>query len=208
MACGLLPHRSCHAEFESDALTRLDPRAPLVLDTRELGRRPGSQRQVSQTRPAPAGLGIDMLRVPAGSDLELTLRLEAVMEGVLVTGTVNVSAQGECVRCLGVLDDALVVDILQLYVYDGSDVDDDDVDRLEGDLLDLEPVVRDTVVLALPFNPVCRTDCLGLCPSCGARLADEPEHTHDELGDPRWAALGQLVDETTGRPARTGPDEE
>lgn len=163
---------------------------------------------MSLTRPAPAGLGIDMVGVPAGSDLELELRLEAVMEGVLVTGTVTVSVNGECVRCLGVVDDTLVVDVLQLYVYDGSDVVDDDVDRLVGDLLDIEPVVRDTVVLALPLNPVCRPDCPGLCPTCGARLAEEPGHAHDELGDPRWAALRQLVDETNGRPARTGPDEE
>ncbi len=179
-----------------------------MLDTRELGRRPGSRREVSLTRPAPAGLGIDMVRVPAGSDLELDLRLEAVMEGVLVTGTLNASVDGECVRCLGGVDDRLVVDVLQLYVYDGSDVDDDDVDRLVGDLLDIEPVVRDTVVLALPLNPICRPDCPGLCPTCGARLAEEPGHAHDELGDPRWAALSQLVDETNGRPARTGPDEE
>ena len=71
----------------SDPLSNLDPRAPLVLDTRELGRRPGSQREVSRTVPAPADLGIEVLRVPEGSPVELDLRLEAVMEGVLVTGT-------------------------------------------------------------------------------------------------------------------------
>ncbi len=195
-------------DVESDALNRLDPRAPLVLDTRELGRRPGSQRQVSRVDPAPPGLGIDMLAVPSGSDLELEVRLEAVMEGVLVTGGVGAPVHGECVRCLGVVDDALVVDIQQLYVYDGSEVEDDDVSQLVGDLLDLEPVVRDAVVLALPFNPVCQPDCPGLCPECGARLADDPEHAHYEHADPRWATLRQLGHESDGRPAGTGPDEE
>ena len=70
-------------------LSKLDPRAPLVLDTRELGRRPGSQREVSRTVPAPADLGIEVLGVPEGSPVELDLRLEAVMEGVLVTGTAH-----------------------------------------------------------------------------------------------------------------------
>ncbi|HEY0643716.1 MAG TPA: DUF177 domain-containing protein, partial [Nocardioides sp.] len=68
-------------------MNSLDPRAPLVLDTRELGRRPGSQREVELTVPAPAELGIEVLSVPEGSPVERDLRLEAVMEGVLLTGT-------------------------------------------------------------------------------------------------------------------------
>ena len=78
--------RSVVARTGSEPLSKLDPRAPLVLDTRELGRRPGSQREVSRTVPAPADLGIEVLGVPEGSPVELDLRLEAVMEGVLVTG--------------------------------------------------------------------------------------------------------------------------
>ena len=74
---------------------------------------------------------------------------------------------------------------------DTADDEDDDVSRLEGDLLDLEPLLRDAVVLALPFQPLCRDDCPGLCTECGARLADDPDHQHDEPVDPRWAALGQ-----------------
>jgi uncharacterized protein len=81
-------------------LTSLDPRAPLVLDTRELGRRPGSQHQVKRTVPAPADLGIEVLRVPEGSPVDLDLRLEAVMEGVLVTGSASAELAGECARCL------------------------------------------------------------------------------------------------------------
>ena len=181
---------------------RLDPRAPLVLDTRELGRRPGSQRLVSFTAPAPADLGIEVLRVPEGSPVELDLRLEAVMEGVLVTGQASARLEGECARCLDDIHDEVVGDIQELFVYDdegttGSgtgpqDEGDDDVARLEGDLLDLEPLLRDAVVLMLPFQPLCREDCPGLCPTCGARLADDPAHQHDEPVDPRWAKLSEV----------------
>ena len=85
--------RSVVTRSESDALSKLDPRAPLVLDTRELGRRPGSQREVSRTVPAPADLGIEVLGVPEGSPVEVDLRLEAVMEGVLVTGTASAASR-------------------------------------------------------------------------------------------------------------------
>jgi uncharacterized protein len=173
---------------------RLDPRAPLVLDTRELGRRPGSQRRRSFSAPAPADLGIEVLRVPQGSPIDFELRLEAVMEGVLVTGTAQAELEGECVRCLAEIHEDVVADFQELFVYEGSDtaLEDDDARRLEGDLLDLEPVLRDSVVLMLPFQPVCREDCPGLCIECGARLADDPDHHHEDPVDPRWAALHEL----------------
>ena len=174
----------------------LDPRAPLVLDTRELGRRPGSQREVSRSVPAPADLGIEVLHVPEGSSVDLDLRLEAVMEGVLVTGTARAALEGECVRCLGPITDEIEVDLQELYVYDDLDTDpdeDDEVSTLQDDLVDLEPLLRDAVVLALPFQPLCQPDCPGLCVECGARLAADPDHRHDEPVDPRWAALADLA---------------
>ena len=163
-----------------------------MLDTRELGRRPGSQREVSLTEPAPADLGIEVLGVAEGSPVELDLRLEAVMEGVLVTGSATVELVGECVRCLEQISDEIDVTFQELYVYD--DVrqppgEEEGVSRLEGDLLDLEPQLRDAVVLALPFQPLCRDDCPGLCTECGARLADDPDHQHEAPIDPRWAGL-------------------
>jgi uncharacterized protein len=189
--------------MEVTLLRTADPRAPLVLDTRELGRRPGSQRKTSFSAEAPAGLGIDILGVPEGSTVEVDLRLEAVMEGVLVTGTASAVLEGECARCLEPITDEIQVDLQELFVYDDPDQDsrgqargddeDDDVSRLEGDLIDLEPLLRDAVVLALPYQPLCRDDCPGLCTECGARLADDPDHRHDDQIDPRWAALGDIV---------------
>ncbi len=182
-------------------MTSLDPRAPLVLDTRELGRRPGAQRELELTVPAPAQLGIEVLSVPEGSPVELDLRLEAVMEGVLLTGTATAALEGECVRCLEPIEDEILARLQELYVYpdqhtkatehDDRDLDDE-TSLLEDDLLDLEPLLRDAVVLALPFQPLCRDDCPGLCTECGARLADDPEHTHGDPIDPRWAGLEKL----------------
>jgi uncharacterized protein len=147
---------------------------------------------------APAELGIEVLAVPEGSPVHLDLRLEAVMEGVLVTGSAEAGLEGECARCLEPIEDNVRVDLQELFVYDDRDnplVDDEDSDvsRLVGDLLDLEPVLRDAVVLALPFQPLCREDCPGLCIECGARLADDPEHAHEDPVDPRWAALSGLT---------------
>ena len=122
------------------------------------------------------------------------------MEGVLLTGTAQAGLVGECVRCLEPIAEEICVDLQELYLYDDHVAagEEEDVSKLEDDLLDLEPLLRDAVVLALPFQPVCRPDCPGLCPQCGARLADEPDHQHEQAIDPRWAGLESLVvqDET------------
>ncbi|MCG7287731.1 DUF177 domain-containing protein [Cellulomonas sp. ACRRI] len=176
----------------------LDPRSPFVLDTHELGRRPGSMRRTRVTVPAPGDLGTDVIGVPVGDDVELDLQLEAVMEGVFVSGSVRARAVGECVRCLDEVVEDLDVRVQELFVYPGraevakeNGDDEEDLPELDGDLVDVEPLVRDAVVTALPFQPLCRDDCPGLCSICGAHLADDPQHSHETL-DPRWAALGGL----------------
>jgi uncharacterized protein len=199
-------------------LSTLDPRAPLVLDTHELGRRPGAMRRVRLTVPAPADLGLGgVVGVPEGTDLELDLRLESVMEGVLVSGTARAALTGECARCLDRVDRQIDVEVQELFAYpdraavNGAEADADEVEMVEGDLVDLEGAIRDAVVLALPQAPLCRDDCPGLCPQCGARLVDDPGHVH-ETSDPRWAALAGLITENddtreTGS-HRAGPTEE
>lgn len=194
-----MPHES------RNPLTRNDPKAPFKLDTRALSRQPGSSREEHLSVPAPENFGVEMVGVPEGAAIELDLRLEAVLEGVLVTGTATVPLEGECSRCLDPIVSTFEADFQELYVYDdtrsGGNAADDEL-RLEGDLIDLEPVLRDAVVLALPLSPLCRDDCPGLCPECGARLADvEPSHRHD-VADPRWAALRDLA----GDMAPAAPD--
>ena len=186
-------------------MEQLDLRSPYVVDTRELGRRPGASQSLTRTVPAPADLGTEVIGVPEGSDLQLDLLLESVMEGVLVSGTARGRATGECVRCLDALDQEVEVRVQELFAYPGkSSAEDEDVLELHGDHIDLEPVLRDAVVPALPFQPVCRPDCPGLCSQCGARLADDPDHTHDDV-DPRWAALRDLNRDDTDRP--DGPND-
>lgn len=179
--------------------TRLDPRQPLVVDTRELGRRPGSMRRLRYAAAAPEGLRLELVAVPVGDPVELDLRLESVMEGVLVSGTASARVVGVCGRCLDPVTSPLEVDLQELYAYPDSSTDattdDDELPRLEGVLLDLEPALRDSVVLALPMTPLCRPDCPGLCATCGGRLDElPPDHSH-ELTDPRWAALAQAYDQ-------------
>lgn len=186
--------------------------SPWVVDTRELIRRPGSMRELTRTVTAPERIGTDVIAIQPGHQVEMDVRLESVVEGVLATGTVRATASGECVRCLEDLEVPLEVGLQELFAYPeraahhskvagpaarkggrnaDSETDEDEQHVLDGDLMDLEEVVRDAVVTALPFQPVCRDDCPGLCPECGARLEDDPDHHHDVI-DPRWSALSSL----------------
>ncbi|HZA71972.1 MAG TPA: DUF177 domain-containing protein [Propionibacteriaceae bacterium] len=173
-------------------MSALDRRSGLVLDTHELGRRAGALKLVQTTVDAPTNLGIEVIGVPAGSPTQLNLRLESAVEGVLVTGTAQVEIRGECVRCLSSVEDRIEVDLQELYVYPGSGAEEEEASRMTGDLINLEPLLRDAVVLELPFQPLCRPDCAGLCLQCGANLNDAPGHEHRADHDPRWDALRQF----------------
>jgi uncharacterized protein len=178
-----------------------DWRSQYVFDVRLLGRQPGSMRSERRRLPAPTGLGSELIGVPEGAPLELDARLESVTEGVLVTASATTQLHGECARCLDPITDELVVDIVELFAYPDSATEEttgaDEVHRLGGNLLDLEPVVRDAIVLGLPWTPLCRPDCGGLCATCGQRLDELPDgHAHETI-DPRWAALRALADGDT-----------
>ncbi|WP_405499885.1 DUF177 domain-containing protein [Streptomyces niveus] len=179
-----------------------------MFDTHELGRRPGALKRLTRSAAAPKDFGIDgVIGVPEGAPVELRIRLESVMEGVLVTGTARATAEGECVRCLEPVRQDVAADFQEMFSYPDADdrgrskqaepADDaeDDEDRLyiEDGLFDLEPVLRDAVVLALPMQPVCRETCAGLCSECGIRLDENPDHHHDAV-DTRWASLQGLVE--------------
>ncbi|MEP6797270.1 MAG: YceD family protein [Lapillicoccus sp.] len=192
-------------------MNRLNPRNPMVIDTRELQRRPGSMQEVSRVVGAPEDLGTEVISVPMGAPVELELRLESVVEGVLLSGSVSATATGACVRCLETATYPVAVTLQELFAYPdraahhlevAAESDEDDVRELVDDLIDLEPVLRDAVVPALPFQPVCRVDCPGLCSECGALLAQDPDHHHDLL-DPRWASLSGLLDDAGRGSAET-----
>lgn len=175
-----------------------------MIDVRDLGRQPGAIREVQVRLPAPAGLGTDLLAVPEGAPLAVRVSLEAVLEGIWVSGTVTAPQRGECARCLEPLAAEAVVDVAELYAYPGSTTatttDEDEVSRIIDDTVDLEPLLRDSVLLALPLSPLCRPDCPGLCPHCGERVDRlSPGHVHRTV-DPRWAALRERFPEAS--PAR------
>nr|WP_238400017.1 MULTISPECIES: DUF177 domain-containing protein [Kocuria] len=158
--------------------------------------------------PAPKDFGTALIGSPEGAPMDLQLRLESVHDGILVSGTVIVSVHGECSRCLDPIDYELPVDVQELFVFDPSpqgdeNVEDEQVYEVRDEEIDFEPMLRDAVITQLPFQPVCRADCPGLCAQCGARLENDPDHHHDVL-DPRWSALQGLMTES-GDPKASEP---
>ena len=184
------------SESRKSSHTRPAVSSPWVIDTRDLGRRPGSSRAITRTAPATHDIGLEgVIAIPTGAQVELDLLLESVVEGVLVTGTATGPLAGECSRCLDPITDEVAVEVTELFAYPASatdeTTDEDEVARLVDDLIDMEPVVRDAVVLAVPSAPLCTPDCPGLCPDCGGKWAElGPDHAHETI-DPRWAALQQ-----------------
>jgi uncharacterized protein len=162
----------------------------MTLDVVDLIRRPGELRERELEVPAPGGWGNAVIGVREGEPVHLDVRLESLHEGILVSADVETVARGECVRCLIDVEQPVQVEIQEVFAYSRDEAFDYEVHETQ---VDLEPVVRDAVVLALPFQPVCQVDCTGLCPQCGVRLLDNPGHEHEAPVDPRWAALGGLA---------------
>ncbi len=177
---------------------RLQP-SPYRFPVRDLVRRPGAHHEVSETFPAPVVLGTDVMGVPEGTDIELNVSIESISEGIWVSGTVHTLAVGECGRCLDEVRRDVDAAVQGLFALGEIESDEDgeepeDVFEFDGETLDLEDVVRDAVVTSLPFTPLCSPDCPGLCDQCGARLVDDPDHTHEVI-DPRWSALQSLTEQ-------------
>lgn len=154
-------------------------------------------RRYHRDVPLSVGLGMEVIGIPAGNQVAVDVRLESVVEGVLVSGTASATLTGQCSRCLEALTDRLETDLTELFAYPDTATDDttdpDEVSRVVDGLVDLEPVVRDAVLLALPLAPLCSEDCPGLCPECGGkRAALGTDHRHETI-DQRWAALRQRL---------------
>lgn len=170
------------------------PSSPYRFDVRDLWHRAGEMREKSRSFDVPEQLGASVATVPAGTPLTLDARFEGLHEGILVSGHVTTTAVGECVRCLDHVELPVDVAFQEVFAYSPDDAFDYTV---HDNHVDCEPVVRDAVVLSLPFQPVCRPDCPGLDPETGERLADHPERKPREVIDPRWAALQGFATETT-----------
>jgi uncharacterized protein len=201
----------CRSEFHQESVISRENSSPLIVGVRDLEHRPGTMRRLEEVVPAPKDFGNALIGAPEGSDIDLDLRLESVHDGILVSGTAVVAVHGECSRCLDPIDYDLDVDVQELYVFDsatdgGEEAEDDQMYDVRDETIDLEPMLRDAVITQLPFQPVCREDCRGLCAQCGARLEDDPGHHHEVL-DPRWSALSGLLEQDTSTET-TEPREE
>ena len=169
--------------------SKLVSASPYVVNVRDLVHRPGEMRERVLDFAVPEKLGEGAASVPEGEQIHVDVRLEGLHDGILVSAEVDTVAYAECVRCLDPVEIDVQVEFQELFAYSPDEAFDFVV---RDDQLDLEPVVRDAVVLSLPFQPVCRPDCPGLDPLTGERLPDGFEQEIEEVLDPRWAALQAL----------------
>jgi uncharacterized protein len=171
--------------------------APLVVDVRPLIGKPGAYERIALTAPAGSDLRNGVVAVDPSETVHADLLLESVREGILVTGSARTVGTAECSRCLDPVSVPLRAEIQELYAWSEADAEVDELGEagphLDENLLDVRPAVRDGLILEMPRAPLCAPQCRGLCPQCGARLADDPQHRH-ETTDPRWAALAALKD--------------
>jgi uncharacterized protein len=161
---------------------------PLLVNVAELLRHPGTQRAVRLQVPS-EGLRVVDSNVPAGVPIDVDVDLESLTDGIVVTGHISAPWQAVCRRCLGPVEGLVDVAVRELYQ---ARPESEDAFAIDGEVLDLEPLVREAVLLDLPLAPLCRPDCAGLCPECGAdRNAGDCGHRPADT-DERWAALDDL----------------
>jgi uncharacterized protein len=171
---------------------------PLVVSITAL-RRGHEHRRREQRAGRIPGLRITGSAVPERAEVAVDAVIELVDGGVLVTGTVRAPWVGECRRCLVEVQGDLVAPVRELYEGPSghrhaasADSDDDETYPLHGDQLDLTPLARDAVLLELPQAPLCRDDCAGLCPTCGADRNGDPCGCPEQPGDSPWGVLDAL----------------
>jgi len=163
-----------------------NPLHRLRVNARELLRVPGSTRTIDASIDA-GDLGVDDERITG----PVTVVLEAVsnIDGVVVAGSISIPWSVACRRCLADVTGTATVDVEEIYQ---DDVVDEDAYAIEGDQIDLAPAVREYVLIELPDGPLCRDDCAGICPVCGADRNEAPCDCDNSVRDARWAALDDL----------------
>ena len=162
---------------------------PFSINIRDIERRPGEMREHDFDVTLKERWGEGLVYLDEGSSVDVDVRLESVHEGILVSGQVDAEYVGVCGRCLIDIAAPLEVEFQELFAYPGEETSDFEV---QDDHVDLETLVRDAVILSLPFQPVCQPDCPGLDPVTGERLADTNGTAMSEDLDPRWSALREL----------------
>lgn len=137
----------------------------------------------------------DVPAVRVAPDVDLAyvrgpLRLSRTKEGILAQGNLHVGVEDECYRCLTSVMRDVPIEVEELYAYPSSKTSEFGI----GDdaILDLAPLVRAEAIIADARGVLCRPDCKGLCPTCGANLNLGPCECQDEI-DPRLAKLKELL---------------
>ena len=175
----------------------------------QVASRPGQSKPIDTVFPAPSGIGDDIVGVREGADVRVVGSFDSIVDGLVFTGRIEAPLTAECTRCLKPIDPDWTVNVTLFFPYDAPGADDgrgngeveiiagedeaEDVYPLSSDgaFADMESPLRDTLVEALPLQPLCKEDCLGLCPQCGVDLNEDPDHHHD-VTDIRFAALEQF----------------
>jgi uncharacterized protein len=162
-----------------------------AIDVGDLLGRPGASKP-HHFESTIDGLGTELARVRDDVPVEGDVLLEALVEGVLVSGRLRGTVAMRCARCLDEFERPIAVEVHELFVIELDEEADDYPLDGEAGLLEPDQMVRDTIGVELPFSPLCRPDCQGLCPVCGGdrNLGQCPGHVD---ADPRWAVLEQLA---------------
>lgn len=180
-----------------------------AVSVAQVASRPGQSKPIDTVFPAPSGIGDDIVGVREGADVRVVGSFDSIVDGLVFTGRIEAPLTAECTRCLKPIDPDWTVNATLFFPYDAPGADDgrgngeveiiagedeaEDVYPLSSDgaFADMESPLRDTLVEALPLQPLCKEDCLGLCPQCGVDLNKDPDHHHD-VTDIRFAALEQF----------------
>lgn len=169
--------------------------SPYLVPVASLLRHVGTSRDVAFTvtfdpTGALAATTAGGSEVLAGADVDVRLTLTSHLGGVTARGVAIAPWHAMCRRCCAEASGVLEASIDERF-RPGASPDDEDDYPLEGEVVDLEPMVRDAIVLGLPLAPLCRPDCAGLCPTCGEDR-NAVECSCQPVTDPRWATLDAL----------------
>jgi uncharacterized protein len=189
--------------------------SPWAIRIADTSRRPGRSQEIDSTFPAPSGIGDDFYGIHEGSDIHMTGHLDSIEDGLILSARATAHVTGQCARCLKDISGPITISLTVFFPYHLSEAEDADrtgrgKDAREKEIIadeeagqdmyplaeggtyaDVEALLRDSFVDALPTTPLCKPDCKGLCPLDGVNLNDHPEH-HHEQHDIRWAALEGL----------------
>jgi uncharacterized protein len=162
--------------------------SPFVVNVADLLRSPGHRKRVRAIGPLP-GIRVVDAEVPDDTDVVVDVELESLPEKLTATGAVTAAWVSTCRRCLAEVRGEVRADVREVFTERRLD---DESWPITGDQIDLEPLARELVVLELPLAPLCRDDCAGLCPSCGADRNSGACTCRAAPVDPRWGALEAL----------------